>query len=389
MHNGLYEVVKDAIYQVRSFDLSVMTIIEGLEGIIIVDPLVSVETAKAALNLYRQHRTNMPVVAVIYTHSHIDHYGGVKGVVNEQDVAGGKVKIFAPQDFMKEVVSENIYAGNAMMRRSLYMYGQLLPRSAKGQVDAGLGKTVSLGTASLIAPTNTVTKTGETHTIAGLEFIFQMAQQTEAPSEMLFYVPAYKAFCSAEDATHTMHNLYTLRGAQVRDAAQWWKILNESIELFGDTLEVVFASHHWPTWGQDNAVRFMKIQRDMFKFVHDQTLRLANKGYTPTEIAETLRMPRSLQQEWSTRDYYGSLSHNAKAVYQRYLGWYDANPANLNPLPPVDAGKKYVEFMGGAENVLNNARKAFANGEYRFVAEVLKHVVFADIYGVRLFRNSC
>lgn len=377
MLNGLFKVT-DSVYQIRGFDLSDMTIIEGDKGIIIIDPLVTTEVASAGLKLYYQHRPFKPVVAVIYTHSHADHYGGVRGVVDEKDIASGKVIIIAPDGFMKEAVSENVLAGTAMSRRTLYQYGAMLPRSARGQVDAGLGKTTSIGTFTLIPPTDTVRKTGEKRVIAGVEMQFQMALDTEAPAEMLIWFPQFKMLDTAEDATHTLHNIYTLRGAQVRDASSWWKVLNLAINEHLNNVEIVIAQHQWPTWGNQKIISYLSNQRDMFKFIHDQTLNLVNKGLTMNEIAETLTLPPGLANEWYNRGYYGSVSHNAKAVYQRYIGWYDSNPADLNPLPPSEAAKKYVEFMGGENQVLEKARKSIAAGEYRWAAEVLKHVVFSD-----------
>lgn len=377
MNNGLYKVT-DRIYQVRGYDLSNMDIIEGDTGLIIVDPLISAETAKAGLNLYFQYRPKKPVLVVIYTHSHVDHYGGVKGVVTEEDVKSGKVKIYAPQGFLQEAVSENVYAGNAMGRRAFYQYGALLPRGEKGQVDAGLGKTTSVGTVTLIPPTDEIQKTGEKKTIDGVDIIFQMAPHTEAPAEMIMYFPQFKALCTAEDATHTLHNLYTLRGAQVRDAAAWWKTLNEAIELFGDKTEVVFAQHHWPMWDNKRIVEYLESQRDLYKYIHDQTLRLLNQGYTMTEVGNMLQLPKSLDRKWYNRGYYGSVSHDAKGVYQRYLGWYDSNPAHLNPLVPMESSKKYVEYMGGADAIIAKATDAYNKGDYRWVAEVMNHVVFAD-----------
>jgi len=377
MNYGLYQV-KDNIYQVRGYDLSNMDIIEGKTGIIVIDPLISKETAKAALELYYQHRPKKPIVAVIYTHSHTDHYGGVRGVVSPDDVAKGKVKIIAPAGFLEAAVSENVYAGNAMSRRAVYMYGALLPKNEKGQVDGALGKTVSLGEVTLIPPTDSITKTGEKRVIDGVEMVFYMAPNTEAPAEMLIYFPAQRALCAAEDATHTLHNLYTLRGAQVRDAAAWWKTLNGAIEMFGDKSDVIFAQHHWPMWGTANIIQYLSNQRDLYKYIHDQTLHLMNQGYTMTEVGNMLKLPKSLSDEWYNRGYYGSVSHDAKAVYQRYLGWYDSNPANLDKLSPVESSKHYVEFMGGAEAVLNKARDYYNKGEYRWVVEVVNHVVFAD-----------
>ncbi|MDR0827142.1 MAG: MBL fold metallo-hydrolase [Desulfovibrio sp.] len=383
MNSGLFAVT-DRIYQVRGLDLSNMTIIEGDTGLIIIDPLSSIATATAALELYRakgpdKDAKTRPVKAVIYTHSHVDHYGGVKGVVSEQDVATGKTAVLAPEGFLEEAVSENVFAGNAMTRRALYMYGALLPYGEKGRVDAGLGKTSAVGgLVSLIAPTDSIRSTGEKRVIDGVEFEFQMAPDTEAPAEMLLYLPRFKALGAAEDATHTLHNLYTLRGAKVRDANKWWKALDEALDRFGGRAEVLFGQHHWPVWGVDNIRAHLKIQRNGYKFLHDQTLRLANMGYTPTEISEALRFPPSLDRQWSLHGYYGTVSHNVKAVYQHYLGWFDGNPANLNPLPPVEAARRYVEFMGGAGEVVKKAKEYYDKGEYRWVAEVLKHVVFVE-----------
>lgn len=377
MNHGLFQVT-DRIYQVRGFDIANMTIIEGNTGLILIDPLTAMETSRAGLDLYYKHRPRKPVVAVIYTHSHADHFGGARGVISEDDVKAGRVTVLAPEGFMEEAVSENVFAGNAMSRRAQYMYGFNLPRSATGQVDVGLGKAVANGTLTLVPPTDLITRTGETRTIDGVQIEFLMALGTEAPAEMLLYLPQWKALCAAEDATHNLHNLYTIRGAQVRDADQWWRALDETIDRFGGRTEVLFAQHHWPTWGRDNIVTYLGKQRDGYKFIHDQSLRLANLGFVPAEIAERVKLPPSLAAEWHLRDYYGTVNHNAKAVYQRYLGWYDGNPANLHPLPPEEAGKRYVEYMGGAARVLEQARASYARGEYRWVAEVLKHVVFAD-----------
>ncbi len=374
--HGLFEVTP-GIYQVRNFDLSNITFIEGETGYIVIDPLISAEPAAAALKLMREHRGDKPVTAVIYTHSHVDHYGGIKGVISDEDIAKG-LTIIAPEGFLEAAVSENVLAGNAMGRRATYMYGALLPRGPKGHVDAGLGKTVSMGSVSLVPPTKSICETGETLTIDGVEIVFQVTPDTEAPSEMNFYFPQFKALCMAENCSCHLHNIYTPRGAQVRDAKAWSYYINEAIELFAGKTDVLFASHHWPRWGEDRARDFLKKQRDMYKYVHDQTLRLANHGLVPTEIAEEIRMPPSLEEEWFSRGYYGTLNHNAKAVYQRYLGWFDGNPANLHKLPPEEAGKRYVEAMGGAEGVLKTARAAFEKGEYRWVAEIVNHLVFAD-----------
>lgn len=380
--HGLFKVT-DGIYQIRGFDLSNMTIIEGKEGLIIIDPLISEETARAGLELYYQEvkqpeTGKRPVKAVIYSHSHVDHFGGVKGVATEEDVASGKTRILGPAEFMKEAVSENVYAGNAMGRRSTYMYAAPFNKDPKGTVGSGLGTASSSGTITVIPPTDTIKKTGETRTIDGVDMEFMMAQGTEAPSEMLMYFPQFKALCSSEDATHTMHNLYTLRGAQVRDASKWWKVLDEAIQRYGDKTEILFAQHHWPKWGKERISKFLANERDGYKYMHDRTLNLINKGYTPVEIAEMIKLPAELDKQWYFRGYYGTLNHNAKAIYQRYMGWYDGNPANLYALPPVEAAKRYVELAGGAGKMIDNAQKAFDKGDYRWTAEVLKHVVFAD-----------
>lgn len=380
--NGLFKVT-DGIYQIRGLDLSNMTIIEGKEGLILIDPLISTETAAAGLALYyrevKQPKTGKrPVKAVIYTHSHVDHFGGVKGVTSDQDVASGKTQILAPQGFLEEAVSENVYVGNAMARRAVYMYASPLDKGVKGSVGAGLGPSCSEGFVTIIPPTDIIAQTGETRTIDGVEMEFMMAPETEAPAEMLLYLPQYKALCTAEDATHTMHNLYTLRGAKVRNAVNWWKSLDETLVRYGDKTEVLFAQHHWPKWGKENICRFLAKERNGYKYMHDQTLNLVNKGYTPTEIAEMIQMPASINKEWCFRGYYGTLNHNAKAIYQRYMGWYDGNPANLYALPPAEAAKRYVELAGGADNMIAHARQAFEKGDYRWTAEVLKHVVFAD-----------
>jgi len=377
MNAGLFKVV-ERVYQVRGLDLSNMTIIESDSGVIIIDPLISTEVARAALDLYYQYRGKRRVIAVIYTHSHIDHFGGVKGVIDEADVKTGKVKILAPERFMEAAVSENVTAGTAMSRRAHYWYGVMLPRGERGQVDAGLGKASSMGTITLIAPTDVITKTGEKRSIDGVEMVFQMAPDTEAPAEMTIFFPKFKVFDSAELACHTLHNVLTLRGAQVRDASKWAFYLNEAIAMHGDQIEVLIAQHHWPRWGRDRSIKFLKDQRDMYKYVHDQTLRLANEGYTMAEIGPMLKLPTTLARHWYARDYYGTANHNAKAVYQKYLGWYDMNPANLNPLPPEESAKNYVRYMGGAKAVIAQAREDFKKGEYRWVAQAINQVVFAD-----------
>jgi len=378
---GLFKVT-DRIHQIRGFDLANMTIVEGETGLIVIDPLVSVETAAAGLALYHEHINHKPVVAVIYSHSHVDHFGGVKGVTSVAEVASGKTRIYAPAGFLEHAVSENVYAGNAMSRRALYMYGALLPKSADGQVGTGLGKTTSMGAVSLIAPTDSIGETGqatEERVIDGVRIEFQLTPGTEAPAEMNMYFPDSKALCMAENASQTMHNILTIRGAQVRDSRQWARYLDQALVAYGDRSTVLFAQHHWPTWGREDIRAYLADQRDMYQYIHDQTLRLLNQGLTPLEIADTLKsLPPGLAQKWYARGYYGTLSHNVRAVYQRYMGFYDGNPANLDPLPPQAVARHYVKFMGGAAAVLAKARESFANGEYRWVAEVMKHVVFDD-----------
>ncbi len=377
MNHGLFKVT-DGIYQVRGCDISNITFIEGKTGYIIVDPLVSVEAARAALDLFFRYLPKRPITAVIYTHSHVDHWGGVKGVVSAEDVKAGKVRIIAPEGMMEEVISENVMAGNAMARRSTYMFGSILPKGPAGQVDAGLGKTTSSGTVSIIPPTDEITKPVQEMAIDGVRFVFQQVPQTEAPVEMNFYLPDVKALCIPENTTAGLHNFLTPRGAQVRDGRAWSKAIDEAIDLFAGDTEVLFASHHWPRWGKENIVAYLKKQRDLYKYIHDQTLRLMNQGYTMTECAEMVRLPQSLAGEWYDRDFYGTVNFNVKAVYQRYLGWFDANPANLHPLPPQEASRKYVEFMGGSQAVLVRARESMKRGDYRWVAQVVNHVVFAE-----------
>ena len=377
MAAGLFKVV-DRVYQVRGLDVSNMTIIEGEKGVIVIDPLTSVETARAAFGLYKEHRGDRPVVAMIYTHSHLDHWAGVKGVLDPADVQAGRVDILAPEGFLEAAISENVTAGTAMSRRSHYWYGIALPRGERGQVDAGLGKAISMGSVTLIPPTDNIYKTGERRLIDGVEMVFHMVPDTEAPTEMMIFFPQFKVFNSAELACHTLHNVLTLRGAQVRDAHKWSQYLNEAIEIYGNQIETLIAQHHWPVWGHDRCIEFLKDQRDMYKYIHDQTLRLANHGYVMGEIGPMLQPPPSLARRWYLRGYYGSCNHDSKAVYQKYIGWYDMNPANLNPLPPVESAQKYVEYMGGPEKVLTKAREDFSKGEYRWVAQVVNQVVFAD-----------
>ena len=364
---GLYEVVP-GIYQIRGFDLSNMTVIEGDTGIIVIDPLVSTEVAAAALALYRQHRGDRAVRAVIYTHSHVDHFGGVLGVTSQEDVDAGRVVVIAPEGFTEHAVQENVYAGTAMARRAGYMYGAALDRGPQGQVGCGLGQTPSTGEVAIIVPTLDIRETGEKHTVDGVEIEFQMAPGTEAPAEMHFYFPRFRALCMAENATHNLHNLLTLRGALVRDPHGWAGYLTEAIDTFADRADVVFASHHWPTWGKEQIVEFLSLQRDLYAYLHDQTLRQLNQGYTGIEIAETFAMPPALERAWHAHGYYGSVSHNVKAVYQRYMGWFDGNPARLWPHPPEAIGPRYVAAMGGLDRVVELAKAAFDEGDFRWAA---------------------
>ena len=374
---GLYEVVP-GIYQVRGLDLSNISFIEGDTGIIVIDPLVSTETAAAALALYRQHRGEREVRAVIYTHSHVDHFGGVLGVTSQADVDAGKVAIIAPEGFTEHAVQENVYAGTAMARRAAYMYGAVLDRGPQGQVGCGLGQAPSLGEVALIVPTVDITSTGETHTVDGVDIEFQMAPGTEAPAEMHFYFPQFRALCMAENATHNLHNLLTLRGALVRDPHGWAGYLTEAIDTFADRADVVFASHHWPTWGHDNIVEYLSLQRDLYAYLHDQTLRQLNQGYTGSEIAEMFQMPPALEKAWHTHGYYGSVSHNVKAVYQRYMGWFDGNPARLWQHPPEASGPRYVAALGGIDRVVELAQQAFDGSDFRWAATLLDHAIFTD-----------
>ncbi|MDX2649951.1 alkyl sulfatase dimerization domain-containing protein [Streptomyces sp. PA03-1a] len=374
--HGLFEVA-EGIYQVRGFDLSNMTVVEGERGILVIDPLLSVETAAAALALYRHHRGDRPVSGVLYTHSHVDHFGGVKGVVTAEE-AGAGLPVIAPQGFLTHAVSENVYAGTAMARRAAYMYGAALPKGTHGQIGAGLGQTTSTGTVSLIPPSVEIMRTGQTHTVDGIRMVFQLTPETEAPAELNIHFPGRAALCMAENATHNLHNLLTLRGAEVRDPRVWAQYLTQTIQLFGASSDVAFASHHWPTWGRARVLTFLSDQRDLYAYLHDQTLRLINQGLTALEIAERMHLPPALEHVWHTHGYYGSVSHNVKAIYQRYLGWFDGNPAHLWEHPPTEAATRYVDFMGGADEVLRRARRSYAEGDFRWVAQVVNHVLFAD-----------
>jgi len=376
-HAGLFQVA-ERIYQLRGMDVSNMTVIEGDQGLIIIDPLTASETARVALELYYQHRPKKPVVAVIYSHSHADHFGGVKGIVEDADVKSGKVKIYAPSGFMEHAVSENIFAGTAMSRRALYQFGSLLPRGEKGQVDAGMGKaTPSGGTFTLIAPTVSIKAPYETHRIDGVDVEFQMTPGTEAPSEMNLYLPQLRALCMSENTTQMMHNILTPRGALVRDAKAWAQYIDASLERYGDKTDVMFVSHNWPTWTGERVRTLLADQRDMYAFLNDRTLHLLNQGLTPAEIAQDMqKLPGELENKWYTRGYYGSLSHNSRAVYQRYLGYYDGNPANLNPLPPEQAAEHWVKALGGLAPAMEKMKEALANGEYRWAVQLGNNLVF-------------
>lgn len=374
--HGLFKVA-DGLYQLRGHDLANMSIIQGRTGWIIVDPLTMEETSARAIELARKHLGDQPIRAIIFTHSHIDHFGGALGVISEEEVEKNKVRIIAPKGFLEEATSENIIAGMAMGRRSTFMYGRNLARSPRGHVGSGLGKSPAYGNFGILEPTEIVDSTPQEKVIDGVKFIFQYAPESEAPAELTFYLPDLKAFCGAEIVSHNMHNLYTLRGAKVRNALKWSSYIDEAMNLFGEA-EIYFASHHWPMWGNERIVEFLKIQRDTYKYIHDQTVRLFSQGYTPLEIAEMIELPESLQTGFANRGYYGTVRHNVKAVYQAYLGWYDANPANLNPLPPEEASIRYIEMMGGSEVVLEKAAAYFDKGNYRWVAQLLNHLVFAQ-----------
>jgi alkyl sulfatase BDS1-like metallo-beta-lactamase superfamily hydrolase len=374
---GLFEIAP-GFYQLRGFDLSNMHVVEGERGIVVIDPLISAETAAAALAFYREHRGERPVTGLVYTHCHIDHFGGAKGVVSAAEVAEREIPVLAPAGFLEHAVSENVYAGTAMGRRAAYMYGAKLGRGPDGQIGSGLGQTTSLGTPTLIPPNREIDRTGQEETIDGVRMVFQLTPGTEAPAEMNFHFPDHRILCVAENATHTMHNVLTLRGALVRDPQVWSRYLDETIELFGAESDALFAGHHWPRWGRERIVDYLAKQRDLYAYLHDQTLRLINRGLTGPEIAEVLELPPELAAEWHCRGYYGSVSHNARAVYQRYMGWFDGNPAHLWQHPPVESSRRYVECMGGAARVLELARRSFEEGDYRWVAELVDHLVFAE-----------
>ncbi|MDO3720154.1 alkyl sulfatase dimerization domain-containing protein [Marinobacter sp. chi1] len=384
--HGLFEVT-EGIYQIRGYDLANMSIIAGETGWILVDPLTAKETTDRAFQFIREHLGEKPVRAILFTHSHIDHFGGVQGILqhlSEDELA--TLRIIAPAGFEEEATSENIIAGPSMSRRAMFMYGKRLERGERGHVGTGLGKSPAFGTFGFAAPTDLIRETGTELTVDGVPMQFQVVSGSEAPAEFTFYLPEQNAFCGAELVSRNMHNLYTLRGAKVRDARIWSGFIEEARTRFSDA-DVYFGSHHWPTWGQDNIDDFLIKQRDTYKFIHDQTVRLMNQGKTPNEIAEQLRLPPSLNEDFHNQGYYGTVSHNAKAVYQNYMGWFTANPSRLNPLPEPDVARRYIEMMGGAEAVLEKARQQFASAAemdaadgrdtYRWLAELLNHLVFA------------
>ena len=375
--HGLFKVT-DRVYQIRGLGDSNLTIVESDTGVIVIDTLIAVEMAKAGMDLYFQHRPRKPVIAVIYTHSHADHIGGARGVVSEDDVRAGKVAIIAPAHFIDYTVAESVITGNTVRRRAFYQFGLLLPPGERGHVDGGIGKTTPRGTFSFIVPTDSITGAYETRKIDGVEIEFHLVPGAEAPDEMILYFPQFKILDMAELTVHSMHNLLPMRGAEVRDARLWARYIGETLERYGDRTDIMIGQHQWPVWGRDHVGVYLRKQRDLYKFVHDQSVRLMNFGYTPDDLAASLRLPASLADNWATRGYYGTLSEGGRAVYQRYLGWYDANPAHLSSLPPVEQARKNVEYMGGADAIIKRARDDYTAGNYRWVASVMNQVVFAD-----------
>lgn len=375
--HGLFEVAPK-VWQARGYDISNITFIEGDTGWVVIDPLTIEGCARECLALANAQLGERPVTAVIYTHSHTDHFGGVLGVTTQEDVDAGRCRIIAPEHFLREAISENVIAGFAMARRAMYQFGPLLPAGPRQHVDCGLGKAIPLSPPGLIAPTEDITHTGEELVVDGVRIVFQLTPETEAPAEMNFFFPDHGWLCMAENCSHNMHNLIPIRGAQVRNSLAWSKYIDEAIDLFGDRAEIMFASHHWPRWGADDVKGFLRKQRDMYRYIHDQTMRHANHGLTPLEIAELVEFPEEYRTEAHTTGYYGHLAHNVKAVYQRYLSWYDGNPANLYKLPPTEVGRHYVELAGGPDALLAKARQSFDAGDYRWVAEVVGHLVFTD-----------
>ncbi|MDD3573810.1 MAG: alkyl sulfatase dimerization domain-containing protein [Methanospirillum sp.] len=375
--NGLFEVT-DGIYQVRGYDVTSMSLIKGDTGWIVIDPMTSVESARAAMELVNRSLGYFPVNTVIYSHPHVDHYQGVKGVITEEEVKSGEVQIIAPEHFMEHALSENVYAGNAMQRRAVYQYGLRLPKDAKGNIDIGLGKSPSVGIASLIPPTMDITYTGQRVSIDGIDMEFHLTTDTEAPVELDIWFPQKKALLMAEDCTATLHNLLTLRGAQVRDPLAWANALDEARRLYGDKAEVVFFSHHWPRFGNDKVIELLENQRDLYKYINDQTLNLMNKGYTMDEIADMIKPPESLREYWYTYGFYGQIYMGVKATYRKYLGFYDGNPINLKRLPPEEFAAHMTEYMGGADTAMKRLQDHYNAGEYELVASIAHYLVFAD-----------
>ena len=373
---GLFKVT-EGIWQLRGFDLANITLIQGKSGWIVIDALTAQETSAAAMAFARKHLGNQKVSAVVFTHSHVDHFGGALGVISAQEAKARKIPIVAPVGFMEEATSENILMGPAMGRRAMYMYGSRLPKNEKGLIDNGLGKAVAFGKIGILAPTITVQQEKQMLTLDGVRFVFHNASGTEAPSEFTFYLPDFKAYCGAELMGHTLHNLYTLRGAKVRDATKWASVLNDALRHVQNS-EVVFNQHHWPVWGASNIQDFIAKQRDAYQFIHDQTVRHMNAGLNAAEISEIVQMPKALDEHLSVRGYYGTVRHNVKAVYQNYMGWFDAHPSNLDPLPALQASERYVSLMGGTDKVIQAAKDALAKGEHRWAAELLKHVVYVS-----------
>ncbi len=374
---GLFEVV-DGIYQVRGYDMSNITFIKGDTGWIVYDPLMTVECAKAAYELVKENLGDYPIKAVMYSHSHVDHYGGVQGVVSEEQVANEGILIVAPEGFEEHAVSENVFAGNAMGRRASYQYGTILEANETGSLCIGIGMGQSKGNTSYISPNTIITETGQKLTVDGVEMEFQLTPGTEAPAEMNTWFPQKNALWMAENCTGTLHNLYTLRGAQVRDGQAWAEYLMETLQLYGDKAEVVFQAHNWPHWDNANIREYITNTAAVYKFINDQTLYYLNQGYTSTEIAHMIKLPDELEKVWYTRQYYGTVAHNSKAVYQKYMGWYDGNPVHLGQLEPAESAKKYVEYLGDTKEVLRKAKADYDKGEYQWVAEITNVLVYAD-----------
>jgi alkyl sulfatase BDS1-like metallo-beta-lactamase superfamily hydrolase len=376
-NEGLYRLAP-GLYQVRNFDNSNVSFVETPRGWIVIDPLTVAEVARAAFALLKKHVADKPVVAVLYTHTHTDHFAGVAGIVDPADVAAGKVQIIAPKGFVEEVVSEWMIAGPAMGRRAFYQFGYFLPRGPRGHAGMGMGTAIAAGTQGFIPPTLEIERTGQSVTIDGMEIVFQMTPGAEAPAEFNFWIPSLKALCTAETTTSSLHNVQTLRGAKVRDAKAWAGYLTETQRLWGNQADVLFTSHHWPRFGNPAIQTYLGHQRDAYKYIHDQSVRRMNLGQTPAEIAEGLKLPAALRADWSTREFYGTVSHNAKAVYDRYMGWYDGVPANLNPWPAVEKAKLLVGALGGKKALHKQIGSAYAAGNYRWSADLAQNGVFAD-----------